>query len=353
MKQKYQGSTTVKRALLRALRKDFEVLQIKEGESVDEYFARTLIIVNKMKVHGESMEQVVIIEKILRSMTSRFDYVVCSVEESNNLDTLTIDELQSSLLVHEQRMNGRRGDEQALKVTYDNRSGRRGGIREARLDVLEWGDSNEEGSEHDQSEEEVEEEVAVEEGGGEVSLPSSGSSGENSQTSKESSPSSPEMRNRRVPFWLEDYEYNAKLSDFELFKYEQINVEHAIIITSYHHTSPEVITGAVNLNPKHDVYLFGVLLLEMLTGLRAFDINRPSDERNLVKWAAPVLCNPRKVKKIVDQRLQHKKYPSQVAMIQAAEVIHNCLNQHPTTRPSMDQVLQTLQHIKALDSSTV
>ena len=79
---------------------------MKEGESVDAYFARTLIIANKMKIHGENMQQVVIIEKILRSMTSRFDYVVCSVEESNNLDTLTIDELQSSLLVHEQRMNG-------------------------------------------------------------------------------------------------------------------------------------------------------------------------------------------------------------------------------------------------------
>jgi len=66
---------------------------MKEGESVNAYFARTLIIANKMKIHGENIQQVVIIEKILRSMTSRFDYVVCSVEESNNLDTLTIDEL--------------------------------------------------------------------------------------------------------------------------------------------------------------------------------------------------------------------------------------------------------------------
>ncbi|WJZ87438.1 hypothetical protein VitviT2T_006817 [Vitis vinifera] len=111
MKQKYQGSTRVKRAQLQALRREFEVLQMKEGESVDEYFARTLTIANKMKIHGESMKQVVIIEKILRSMTSRFDYVVCSVEESNDLDTLTIDELQSSLLVHEQRMNGHGRDE--------------------------------------------------------------------------------------------------------------------------------------------------------------------------------------------------------------------------------------------------
>ena len=127
MKQKYQGSTRVKRAQLQALRKEFKVRQMKEGESVDAYFTRTLIIANKMKIHGENMQQVVIIEKILRSMTSRFDYVVCSVEESNNLDTLTIDELQSSLLVHEQRMNEHGGDEHALKVAYDYRIGGRGG----------------------------------------------------------------------------------------------------------------------------------------------------------------------------------------------------------------------------------
>jgi len=105
MKHKYNRSTRVKRAQLQALRKEFEVLWMREGETVDKYFARTLRIANKMKAHGENMGQIVIIEKILRSMTSRFDYVVCSVEESNDLDKLTIDELQSSLLVHEQRMN--------------------------------------------------------------------------------------------------------------------------------------------------------------------------------------------------------------------------------------------------------
>ena len=64
MKQKYHGSTRVKRAQLQALQKEFEVLQMKKGERVDAYFARTLIIANKMKIHGENMQQVVIIEKI-------------------------------------------------------------------------------------------------------------------------------------------------------------------------------------------------------------------------------------------------------------------------------------------------
>ena len=126
---KVLGFTRVKRAQLEALRKEFEVLQMKEGESVGAYFARTLTITNKMKIHSENMKQVVIIEKILRSMTSRFDYDIYSIEELNNLDTLTINELQSSLLVHEQRLNGRVGNEQALKVTYNTRLGGRGGDR--------------------------------------------------------------------------------------------------------------------------------------------------------------------------------------------------------------------------------
>ena len=83
----------MKRAQLQALQIEFELLRMKEGESVDDYFGRTLTIANKMKSHCECMEQTIIIEKILRSMTTKFDYVACSIEESNNLAEMTIDEL--------------------------------------------------------------------------------------------------------------------------------------------------------------------------------------------------------------------------------------------------------------------
>ena len=93
MKQKYQETARVKRAQLQALCKEWEVLQMKTGESVSDYFAWTFIIVNRKKIHGEKMADIDIIEKILRSMTSKFDYVVCSIDESNDLDSLSIDEL--------------------------------------------------------------------------------------------------------------------------------------------------------------------------------------------------------------------------------------------------------------------
>ena len=65
MKQKYQGSTWVKRAHLQALRKEFEMLHMKAGESVNEYFSRTLSIPNKMKLNGENKQNVEVVEKIL------------------------------------------------------------------------------------------------------------------------------------------------------------------------------------------------------------------------------------------------------------------------------------------------
>ncbi|XP_008340379.1 uncharacterized protein [Malus domestica] len=75
LKQKYQGTARVKRAQLQALRKEFEVLHMKVGESNNDYFGRTLVIANKMRIHKEHMEDAVIIENILRSMVPKYDYV--------------------------------------------------------------------------------------------------------------------------------------------------------------------------------------------------------------------------------------------------------------------------------------
>lgn len=57
-----------------------------------------------MRSNGGTIEEVKVVEKILRSLTPKFDYVVYSIEESKDVVKLRDDELQSSLLVHE-RLN--------------------------------------------------------------------------------------------------------------------------------------------------------------------------------------------------------------------------------------------------------
>ncbi|XP_017618108.1 uncharacterized protein LOC108462703 [Gossypium arboreum] len=101
MKKKYQGSVKVKRVQLQALMKDFETLQIKEEEYITSNCGRNMEICNRLWFHGEKMKDVTIVENILHSMMSKFDYVVCAIEESKDIDELSFNELQRSLLVHE------------------------------------------------------------------------------------------------------------------------------------------------------------------------------------------------------------------------------------------------------------
>ena len=51
-----------------------------------------------------SIEDVHVVEKILRSLANKFEHVVVAIEESKDLETLLIEELMGSLQVHEQHM---------------------------------------------------------------------------------------------------------------------------------------------------------------------------------------------------------------------------------------------------------
>ena len=53
-------------------------------------------------------------------MTLKFNYIVCSIEESPELNELSIDKLQGSLLVHEQKIIQEHKKEQALKASTNN-----------------------------------------------------------------------------------------------------------------------------------------------------------------------------------------------------------------------------------------
>jgi len=75
---------------------------MKDSEKVDSYLGRRLSVVNKMKSNSEVMDSSTVVSMILRSLTTNFNYVVCSIEESNDLNTLSLDELHGSLLIHEQ-----------------------------------------------------------------------------------------------------------------------------------------------------------------------------------------------------------------------------------------------------------
>ncbi|WZY75710.1 hypothetical protein YC2023_022094 [Brassica napus] len=127
MKRKFGGNDRVKRSLLQKLRRDFELLEMKETEKVEEYFTRVLAITNQMRSNGEEMPDQKVVEKILRTLSEKFMYVVVSIKESKEIENITVEELQSSLVVHEQKFRKPEKEEDKLLIVTQGRgSGSRG-----------------------------------------------------------------------------------------------------------------------------------------------------------------------------------------------------------------------------------
>lgn len=148
---------------------------------------------------------------------------------------------------------------------------------------------------------------------------------------------------------LLDSEYNAKLSDFGLAKAgpqgDKTHVSTRVVGT-YGYAAPEyVMTG--HLTSKSDVYSFGVVLLEILTGRRSMDKNRPSGEQNLVAWAKTyILGDKQRLYQIVDPRLEFNYSIKGVQKI--AKLAYYCLSRDSKSRPSMDEVVKDLMPLQDL-----
>ncbi|KVI03609.1 Protein kinase, ATP binding site-containing protein [Cynara cardunculus var. scolymus] len=143
-----------------------------------------------------------------------------------------------------------------------------------------------------------------------------------------------------------DWNYNAKLSDFGLAKDGPTGDKSHVstrIMGTYGYAAPEYLATG-HLTSKSDVYSFGVVLLEMLSGRRAVDKNRPSGEHNLAEWAKPYLAHKRKLFRVIDNRLEGQYTLDGAHAV--ANVSLRCLSVDPRFRPSMAEVVKELEQLQ-------
>ena len=78
---------------------------MKDIESIDSFYTRVVGLINQLKYHGDNIEDIRVVEKVLRSLPHKFESLVMTLEENKDMSHFTIDELQSSLINHEHRIS--------------------------------------------------------------------------------------------------------------------------------------------------------------------------------------------------------------------------------------------------------
>lgn len=145
---------------------------------------------------------------------------------------------------------------------------------------------------------------------------------------------------------LLDSKWRAKVADFGTAKTitsVDLNGQPsspAKLLGTFGYFAPEyAMMGRASL--KSDVFSFGVVLLELISGRRPIDMSLPQGQQSLVIWASPFLQDEKKVlNEIVDPALKNG-FPIE-DMLKMAQLARACLQMDPESRPVMTAVVQVL-----------
>ncbi|XP_061372842.1 probable serine/threonine-protein kinase PBL21 isoform X2 [Gastrolobium bilobum] len=152
---------------------------------------------------------------------------------------------------------------------------------------------------------------------------------------------------------LLDSEFNPKLSDFGLAKLGPVGDNTHVstrVMGTYGYCAPEyAMSGKLTL--KSDIYSFGVVLLELITGRRAIDAGKRPGEQNLVSWSRPFISDRRKFVQMVDPLLQGH-FPMR-CLHQAIAITAMCLQEQPKFRPLIGDIVVALEYLASQSISEV
>ncbi|CAA7401462.1 unnamed protein product [Spirodela intermedia] len=100
----YVGVTHLTKSRLQGLRREFEMLQIGDDETVTDFAGKLSRVVAQIKNLGEKLEEGAVVAKLLQATPRRFDPIMVSLEQFGDIDSLPFEETMGSLKIYKEKL---------------------------------------------------------------------------------------------------------------------------------------------------------------------------------------------------------------------------------------------------------
>ncbi|KAK3442825.1 hypothetical protein EUGRSUZ_B03073 [Eucalyptus grandis] len=150
---------------------------------------------------------------------------------------------------------------------------------------------------------------------------------------------------------LLDNNFEARVSDFGLAKLALDADTHITtrVMGTFGYMAPEYATSG-KLTEKSDVFSYGVVLLELITGRKPVDASQPLGDESLVEWARPLLSHAldnEEFEGLADPKLERNYVEAE--MFRMMEAAAACVRHSAAKRPRMGQIVRAFDSLAASD----
>ena len=125
IKARYVGAERVREARLQTLMNEFDKLNMKETESIDDFGGKLSELASKSSALGVNIEETKFVKKFLSSLPQKkYIHIVASLEQVLDLNTTNFEDIIGRLKAYEERIfDGENGEEDQTKLMYASNDG--------------------------------------------------------------------------------------------------------------------------------------------------------------------------------------------------------------------------------------
>ena len=107
LKVKSGGVSRIRKARIQSLKRDYVNLSMDDDDLFLDYFGKLSCVVNELRSLGEVITDAEVAAKLLRSISGKFNVITTSIEQFQDLETITLEEVIGTLKVHEDKLKAR------------------------------------------------------------------------------------------------------------------------------------------------------------------------------------------------------------------------------------------------------